>query len=46
MTLVDKLNQAITVSDKTLMYEIQVNILSSKVEKLELEIENIKNKIA
>ena len=46
MTLINKLNQAIKVSDKTTMYEIQVNILSSKVEKLELELEKIKNKIA
>ncbi len=46
MTLINKLNQAIKVSDKTTMYEIQVNILTSKVEKLELELEKIKNKIA
>ena len=35
--LIDKLNQAIKVSDKTAIYEIQVNILTSKVEKLEKE---------
>ena len=44
--LVDKLNQAIKVSDKTAIYEIQVNILTSKVEKLEKEMAELKNRIA
>ena len=45
-TLIDKLNQAIKVSDKTAIYEIQVNILTSKVEKLEKEMAELKNRIA
>lgn len=45
-TLIDKLNQAIKVSDKTAIYEIQVNILTGKVEKLEKEIADLKNRIA
>ena len=44
--LIDKLNQAIKVSDKTAIYEIQVNILTSKVEKLENEMAELKNRIA
>lgn len=44
--LIDKLNQAIKVSDKTAIYEIQVNILTSKVDKLEKELAEIKSKIA
>lgn len=44
--LIDKLNQAIKVSDKTAIYEIQVNILTSKVEKLEKEMAELKNRIA
>ena len=43
--LIDKLNQAIKVSDKTAIYEIQVNILTSKVEKLEKEMAELKNRI-
>lgn len=46
MNLVDKLNQAIRVSDKTLLYEVQVSSLKSKIEHLEKEINDIKNKIA
>lgn len=46
MNLVDKLNQAIRVSDKTLLYEVQVSTLQSKVERLEKEIEEIKERIA
>lgn len=44
--LIDKLNQAIKVSDKTAIYEIQVNILTGKVEKLEKEIADLKSRIA
>lgn len=40
--LIDKLNQAIKVSDKTAMYEIQVNILTGKVERLEQEVREMK----
>ena len=46
MNLVDKLNQAIRVSDKTLLYEVQVSTLKSKVENLEKEIAEIKKTIA
>ena len=46
MNLVDKLNQAIRVSDKTLLYEVQISGLKSKVENLEKEIREIKSKIA
>ena len=46
INLVDKLNQAIRVSDKTLLYEVQVSTLKSKVEYLEKEVAEIKNHIA
>lgn len=46
LTLIDKLNQAIKVSDRNSMYEVQVNLLTSKIDKLEKEIAEIKNKIA
>ena len=38
LSLVDKLNQAIKVSDKTLLYEIKVNYLTERVEQLEQKI--------
>lgn len=44
--LIDKLNQAIKVSDKTAIYEIQVNILTGKVERLEKEFTELKKVIA
>lgn len=44
--LIDKLNQAIKVSDKTAIFEIQVNILTGKVERLEKELAELKSKIA
>lgn len=44
--LIDKLNQAIKVSDKNLLYEVQVNFLKGKVEHLEKEVAEIKSKIA
>lgn len=44
--LIDKLNQAIKVSDKSYIEEIRVNILTEKVEKLEKEIEELKRKTA
>ncbi len=46
MNLVDKLNQAIKVQDKSLLYEVQVSSLKMKVERLEKEIAEIKSKIA
>lgn len=42
MNLVDKLNQAIRVSDKTLLYEVQVSTLQSKMEHLEEEVKELK----
>nr|WP_288977082.1 hypothetical protein [uncultured Blautia sp.] len=44
--LIDKLNQAVKVSDKRYIEEIRVNILTEKVEKLEKEIEELKRKTA
>lgn len=44
--LIDKLNQAIRVSDKTTIYEIQVNILTNRVDKLEKELAELKSKPA
>lgn len=46
LSLVDKLNQAIKVSDKTILYEIKVNYLTERVEKLEQEIKEIKSQTA
>lgn len=46
INLVDKLNQAIRASDKTLLNEVQVSLLKSKVEHLEKEIAEIKNQSA
>ena len=46
MNLVDKLNQAIQVQDKSILYEVQVSGLKVKIERLEKEIEEIKSKIA
>lgn len=46
MNLVDKLNQAIKVQDKSLLYEVQVSGLKMKLERLEKEIEDIKSRIA
>lgn len=46
LSLVDKLNQAIKVQDKSLLYEVQVSGLKMRVERLEQEIADIKSKIA
>lgn len=46
INLVDKLNQAIRVQDKSILYEVQVSGLKMKVEKLEKEVAEIKSKIA
>lgn len=46
LSLIDKLNQSIKVSDKNLIYEIQVNNLTDKVNKLEQEVADLKNRIA
>lgn len=36
----------IRVSDKTILYEVQVSGLQTRIEKLEQQIEEIKNRIA
>lgn len=46
INLVDKLNQAIKVQDKSILYEVQVSGLKIKIEQLEREIADIKSKIA
>lgn len=46
ISLVDKLNEAIKVQDKSLLFEVQISGLRMKVEKLEEEIADIKHKIA
>lgn len=46
ITLIDKLNQSIKVADKTLMYEVQMTSLKSRIEHLENEIAEIKSNIA
>ena len=46
ITLIDKLNQAIRVTDKTLLYEVQVSGFKMRVEKLEKEVEDLKSRIA
>ncbi len=46
INLVDKLNQAIRVQDKSILYEVQVSGLKSRVDILEREIAEIKTKIA
>ena len=42
ITLIDKLNQAIKVADKTLMYEVLMTSLKSRLELLEKEVSNLK----
>ena len=46
ITLIDKLNLSIKVADKTLMYEVQMTSLKSRIEHPENEIAEIKNNIA
>lgn len=46
ITLIDKLNQSIKVADKTLMYEVQMTSLKSRVDLLEKELASIKSQIA
>ncbi len=46
ITLIDKLNQSIKVADKTLMYEVQMTSLKSRIDLLEKEIAELKNRIA
>ena len=42
INLIDKMNESIRASDKTLMYEIEVDSLKTKVNKLEKEMDKIK----
>ena len=46
INLIDKLNQSIKAADKTLMYEVQMTSLKSRVEHLEKEDAEIKSNIA
>ena len=46
INLVDKLNQAIKAQDKSILYEVQVSGLKSRLDRLEKEIAEIKSKIA
>ena len=46
LSLVDKLNEAVKTADKTALYEIQVRILTEKVDKLSNEVANVKGQIA
>lgn len=46
ITLIDKLNQAIKVADKTLMYEVQITSLKSRLEHLEKEVAEMKKETA
>lgn len=46
ITLIDKLNQAIKEADKTLMYEVQMTSLRSRLELLEKEVAAIKTATA
>ena len=46
LSLVDKLNEAVKTADKTALYEIQVRILTEKVDKLSNEVANLKGQIA
>lgn len=46
LTLINKFNQNVSVADKNLIYEIQVRVLTEKVEILEKEMKELKEKIA
>lgn len=46
ITLIDKLNQSIKVADKTLMFEVQMTSLKSRIDHLEKELAKLKNNIA
>lgn len=45
ITLIDKLNQSIKVADKTLMFEVQMTSLTSRIEHLGKEVAEIKESI-
>ena len=40
--LIDKLNQAVQISDKRVLFEIQVDVLTGRVDNLEKEVSDIK----
>lgn len=44
--LINKLNQSIKVADKNTIYEVYVNVLNEKVNRLEKEIQDLKDRIA
>lgn len=46
LTLINKFNQNVNAADKNLIYEIQVRVLTEKVEILEKEMKELKDKIA
>ena len=46
ITLVNRLNEAIHVQDKSILYEVQVSGLKARLDVLEREIKEIKTKIA
>ncbi len=46
MSLVDKLNNAIRVQDKSILFEVQVSGLKSRIDIIEREISELKAKIA
>lgn len=46
INLIDKLNQAIKVADKTLMYEVQLSSVKFRVDSLEKEMAKVKKEIA
>lgn len=46
INLIDKLNQSIKVADKTMMYEVQMTSLKSRIENVEKEVAKIKEATA
>lgn len=46
LSLVNKLNESVKVADKTALYEIQVRILTEKVEKLTKDVETLKKQVS
>lgn len=46
INIVDKLNEAIRVQDKSILYEVQISGLRTRVDVLERELKEIKSKIA
>ena len=46
ITLVDKLNEAIRVQDKSLLYEVQVSGLKARIDVIERQLADIIKKIA